>query len=216
MPAPRDEPSSSAPESAELLAALRTGSTVAWSQLYRLHAPRLYRAVLLPRLGNVAAAEDALADTFRVAIERFAQYEPREVGIYPWLARIAHNKAMDLHRGQAMKQRKLVDLRVLLEPLEQGNAGADELFEARRTGAELERDVAQTLEAINPRYRRAIELRFFEEKGREECAALLEVKVATFDVVLLRALRSFRETWTRVSNAGKEVAHERALGTELA
>jgi DNA-directed RNA polymerase specialized sigma24 family protein len=55
--------------------------------------------------------------------------------------------------------------------------------------------VAAVLAAIHPRYRRALELRFFEERPREECAAVLEVKPATFDVLLLRALRAFRGKW---------------------
>ena len=51
------------------------------------------------------------------------------------------------------------------------------------------------LAAISPRYRRAIELRFLEDRPREQCAALLEVKLGTFDVLLLRALRAFRQAW---------------------
>ena len=51
------------------------------------------------------------------------------------------------------------------------------------------------LARLNPRYRRALELRFFEERSRQECAAALEVKLGTFDVLLLRALRAFRKEW---------------------
>ena len=51
------------------------------------------------------------------------------------------------------------------------------------------------LSRINPRYRRAIELRFFEEQPREACAQALDVQIGTFDVVLLRALRAFRAAW---------------------
>jgi DNA-directed RNA polymerase specialized sigma24 family protein len=52
------------------------------------------------------------------------------------------------------------------------------------------------LAGMNPRYARAIRLRFFDELSREVCAEALEVTVATFDVVLLRALRAFKKTWT--------------------
>ena len=55
--------------------------------------------------------------------------------------------------------------------------------------------VESTLNRINPRYRRAIELRFFEDRGRTECADAMEVKIGTFDVLILRALRAFRRAW---------------------
>jgi len=52
------------------------------------------------------------------------------------------------------------------------------------------------MQHLNERYRFAIELRFVEELSREECAARLGVKLGTFDVLLLRALRAFRKEWT--------------------
>jgi RNA polymerase sigma-70 factor (ECF subfamily) len=55
--------------------------------------------------------------------------------------------------------------------------------------------VQSTLGQINARYREAISLRFLEDQSREACAARLGVKVGTFDVLLLRALRAFRKRW---------------------
>ena len=51
------------------------------------------------------------------------------------------------------------------------------------------------LGAINPRYSRALTLRFLEDRPRADCAALLDVKLGTFDVLLLRAVRAFRAQW---------------------
>ena len=62
-------------------------------------------------------------------------------------------------------------------------------------GDKLRAAVAAALGRINPRYRRALELRFFEERERGDCAAALEIKLGTFDVLLLRALRAFRAAW---------------------
>ena len=66
--------------------------------------------------------------------------------------------------------------------------------------------MTQVLQALNPRYRRAIELRFLEEHPRERCAQLMEVKLGTFDVVLLRALRAFRKNWEQRFAAAEESA----------
>ena len=62
------------------------------------------------------------------------------------------------------------------------------------------------MDEINPRYKRALTLRFLEDRPRVECAELLEVKVATFDVLLLRALRAFRERWQAATTADAPTA----------
>jgi RNA polymerase sigma-70 factor (ECF subfamily) len=51
------------------------------------------------------------------------------------------------------------------------------------------------MEGLTPRYRQALELRFFRDLAREECAQLMQVKLGTFDVLVLRALRAFRREW---------------------
>lgn len=144
----------------------------------------------MPRLGNPAAAEDALAETFRVAIERIDTFEDHGHGIYPWLCRIAHNRAMDLHRARTSSDRKLRDLTLALEAEHAPIAGADDLYEARLEDGELATRLQAALNELNPRYREAIQLRYVEERSREECANALELKIGTFDVLVLRALRA--------------------------
>ena len=75
--------------------------------------------------------------------------------------------------------------------------GPGQQLEDAREMARLRGRVSRCLEALNPRYRQAIELRFFEERERQECADVLEVKLGTFDVLILRALRAFRKEWER-------------------
>ena len=155
----------------------------------------------MPRLGDPMAAEDALSETFRTAIENFDQFEDQGHGLFPWLSRIAHNKAMDLHRKRKTRERKLTHLFLLLGPLSAPLAGADDLLEFHANQQTLEQRVSACLTQITPRYRQAIELRFFQERSREDCAQLLEVKLGTFDVLLLRALRSFGKAWSETPEA---------------
>ncbi|HET9931176.1 MAG TPA: sigma-70 family RNA polymerase sigma factor, partial [Polyangiaceae bacterium] len=68
-----------------LAARAQDGDRDALAELLRLHGPRLYRSVLLPRLGSHAAAEDALSVTYMKVVERIAQFSWQEVGFYPWL-----------------------------------------------------------------------------------------------------------------------------------
>jgi len=48
------------------------------------------------------------------------------------------------------------------------------------------------LSTLNPRYAQAIRLRVLEEQSREDAARALGVSVATFDVVLHRALAALK------------------------
>ncbi len=55
--------------------------------------------------------------------------------------------------------------------------------------------IDRTFASIRPRYREAITLRLVEELPREHCAQILDVSVATFDVIFHRAIRAFRKTY---------------------
>lgn len=180
------------------------GDRAAFAELYDAFAEPLYARVLLPRLGSPGAAEDALAETFRRAMETIGGYECREVSVWYWLARIAANQANDVHRRAARDGRILVGFDNLTQMLMDGVAPERDVLrnEARERARRI---VPVVLARLNERYRRAIELRFFEDREREECAALLDVRVRTFDVVLLRALRAFRREWAVVAGAPPEV-----------
>jgi RNA polymerase sigma factor (sigma-70 family) len=179
------------------VARAKKGDRQAFAELYEAFASPLYRRVLLPRLGDVAAAEDALAETFRTALERLDQFEHRGASLWSWLCRIAINKATDMYRVKDRTRRALVNFEGLLGPLREAPEAPGAAEETREAQARMRRAVGDVLDRLNPRYRRAIELRFFEERPREDCAEILEVKLGTFDVVLLRALRAFRREWVR-------------------
>jgi RNA polymerase sigma factor (sigma-70 family) len=175
-------------EERRCLRALRRGDGPAFARLYRAFAGPLYARVLLPRLGDAQAAEDALADTFRTMLEKLDTFEDRGGSVWSWLATVAANKAHDAHRERARDGRALRAFQRLAAPLVGADAPADPHLGAA---------VAAALGDINPRYRRALELRFLEDRPREECAREMQVKLGTFDVLLLRALRAFRERWQR-------------------
>jgi RNA polymerase sigma-70 factor (ECF subfamily) len=188
------------------LEALARGETRAFDELFQAFAQPLYRRVLLPRLGDPTAAEDALAETFRKAWGRLAGFEDRGKGLWPYLATIAANVANDVHRERARRGRALASFEALLAPLEAHGGTRPPSPDDGPDRARLLAAVTRVLEALNPRYRQAIELRFFQDHEREECARLLDVKLGTFDVLLLRALRSFRERWQEIVGAPPEAA----------
>ncbi len=173
----------------------RTGDRKAFAALYDAYAPELFRRVLVPRLGNREAAEDALSETFRMLLERIDQYEDQGKSLWHWLSRVAANKATDMHRVKGRTARALTSFEGLLGPLREGSPDPSSTVETLDARQKLVAAVETVLARINPRYRRAIELRFMEDATREACAAALDVKLGTFDVLILRALRSFRKEW---------------------
>jgi RNA polymerase sigma-70 factor (ECF subfamily) len=170
----------------------KTGDRNALGQILAGHGPRLYRSVLLPRLGSKAAAEEALSLTYVKVIERFGQFEWQNVGVYPWLRVVALRVALDQLR--ARKRELLFDGPDLEREIDQGerearDARALEVHDLHVCRVRVE----ALLGRIHPRYAEAIRLRVLEERPRNEAAATLGVAVGTFDVVLHRAMVALRK-----------------------
>lgn len=172
----------------------RAGDQRAWRELYRRFAPPLYSQIVLPRCGDRDAAADAVASAFHRAWDRLHTFVHQDKSIWFWLVPIAKHALYDAFRHAERQHRVAETATRLLGPLvDERNAWT--AVELAADALILRRRVAQTLQVIHPRYARAIELRFLEERSREACASALEVKLGTFDVVLLRALRAFRMAW---------------------
>jgi len=160
-------------------------------------APPLHDAIILPRVGSRAEAAEILEDTLSRAVERVADFRWDEGrGMWPWLRRIAIHRIVDGARRRAaerrMSERYEAEVATLPPRIEAGaEAEMIEVEEMRAREARLK----AALDALNERYRRAIELRIFEEQTREACASALGVTVPTFDVVLHRALASLKKSF---------------------
>jgi RNA polymerase sigma factor (sigma-70 family) len=170
----------------------RGGDRAALGTLLAVHGPRLYRAVLLPRLGSASLAEEALSLTYLRVVERIAQFEWQSVGIYPWLRVVAMRIALDQIR--ARKREVLFDASDLEREVDQAERETRDaaVLEAHDLGVARAR-VTALLGRLHPRYAQAIRLRVLEERPRSEAAAELGVTVGTFDVVLHRAMASLRK-----------------------
>ena len=166
------------PDSAELAEERRlcerahAGDRAALGQLLRAHGPRLYRAVLLPRLGSKAAAEEALSVTYLKVVERFDQFSWQAVGVYPWLRVVALRVALDQLRGR--KRETLFQPDDLEREIDAGQREArDAAASEAHDLAQAKRRVVEVVGRLHPRYGRALTLRVIEERSREECAAAL-------------------------------------------
>ncbi len=181
-------------EERQTVALAQKGDRAALGRLLVAAGPRLYRSVLLPRLGSEAAAKDALAETYAKVIERIDQFTWQGIGFYPWIRTLALRVALDLLRARS---------RVLFwdeDDLARELDGKDDDVPADQRLAELRderaaRDkVGAALERIHPRYARAIQVRLLDEESREDAARILGVtEKETFDVLLHRAIGALKK-----------------------
>jgi RNA polymerase sigma-70 factor (ECF subfamily) len=182
------------------------GDRAALGDILRRYGPVLYRSVLLPRLGSEAAAQDALAETYARVVERFHQFAWQSLGVYPWLRVVALRIALDAlraRRRETLYEPEDLEREIDASERDLGRTGDVELCE-KRDLADARARVDAALGRLNPRYATAIRLRVLEERSREEVAGHLGVSVATFDVVLHRAMTSLRKALASAPEAPKE------------
>jgi RNA polymerase sigma factor (sigma-70 family) len=173
----------------------QAGDRAALGSLLRRHGPMLYRAVLLPRLGNQAAAEEALSVVYAKVIERIHQFTWQSVGVYPWLRMVAMRVALDQLR--ARKREMPLDVDDLQREVDRADRtsdhGTDAPTLAREDAENAKRRIELALSQLHPRYALTIRRRLLDEQPREAVAAELGVTVATFDVVLHRAMAALKK-----------------------
>lgn len=180
-------------EEQRLVEEAQRGNLDAMRPIFERYASPLYAAVILPRLGDAAAAEEVLRDTLATAVEKVGMFRWQGKSIYPWLRQIAVNKVFDVHR-QSRRSQRLADAMAAEVPQATGpEAQADAQLMAEQERRHNRARIDETLALLSERYREAIRLRLVEELPREECARLMGITVGNFDVLLFRAVRAFRK-----------------------
>lgn len=176
----------------DLCAQAQAGSRVALGELLKRHGSRLYRSVLLPRLGNRDAAEEALGITYTKVVEHIGQFVWQDVGIYPWLRTIALRVAIDILR---QRRRELLfspqDIEHEIDHPPAQSQTPEEWEELDLATARQR--VTDLLEQLHPRYAEVIRYRVLDGQSREQTAALLGISTSTCDVVIHRAMVALRK-----------------------
>ena len=193
----------------------KRGDRAALRSILEKYGPILYRAVLLPRLGDEARARDALGDTYAKVVATMPRYEWHPAGIYPWLRTIAFHVAIDMLRARKRETPFDVDDLQREADRKADVQGSDVSYFEQEDADRARRKVESALEKINPRYAEAIRLRVLQERPREEVAKALGATPATFDVILHRAMAALRKVLTaegvpdsdRLIDSAKRASH---------
>jgi RNA polymerase sigma-70 factor, ECF subfamily len=176
-------------DTASLAAGLRRRDPELLDCLIEQYQHRLYRYLIF-LTGDRVLADDLFQETWIRVLERGHQYNAKSK-FESWLLAIARHLVID-----ASRRKKIRSLEELAnpesdqpyEPPDEHSASALQVLVAR----ENEQSVQLSLLKIPAYYREVLLLRFHEELGLEEIAAVLETPLSTVKSRLYRGLDALR------------------------
>lgn len=138
------------------------------------------------RLGvrNVEDGEDVLQEIFIKVYKNLNAYDS-SLAFSSWIYRIAHNEAISFYRKQAVRPEghQLTDSTDVLTWLpDDGMAPADRLFDVT-VNAQV---VQGALATLDPKYRDALILRYFEHKEYDEISDILKIPIGSVGTLIHR------------------------------
>jgi len=161
------------------------GESKAYAELLTRYRDSVYY-VLLRMVNNPSDAEDLTIEAFGKAFHNLAKYVPSHA-FSTWLFRIATNNCIDFMRKKSQSPRPFDQDEGEEDEMEATVASdmraPDEVMMDRETAASLNRIV----KSLKPRYRRLIELRYFEDYSYEDIATELSLPIGTVKARLFRA-----------------------------
>ena len=147
-----------------------------FGELYLLYAQPIFR-YLLSRIGILSEAEDATAQTFLSALERFPKYK-HDGYFASWLFSIARNKSADYFR----KQRKETSLDTV-EPVQVGPNMLQQIIKTERISS-----LSKLIGALPDEEQELIRLRFVADLSFAEIGRLIDQKEDTVKKSIYRLL----------------------------
>jgi RNA polymerase sigma-70 factor (ECF subfamily) len=167
--------------------AIQQGEQKAFGELMERYREPVY-FMLLKMVNNKDDAEDLTVEAFGKAFRRLHQYTP-QFAFSTWLFKIATNNAIDFIRKK----------RIRAISIDQGFQTEDgETIEISVKDAVLDpaeamqkeeriRKMREIVDKLKPRYRKLVEMRYFDEMAYEEIAEELKLPLGTVKAQLFRA-----------------------------
>lgn len=170
-----------------VLAAREKGDQRAYADLMRFYREPIY-VMLLRMTHNPTEADDLTIDTFGKAFCQLSTYTPQNT-FATWLFSIASNNGIDFIRRRRLETIPLSNLSSTSDdnatefPIPSHDQNPEEELIGSQRGSLL-REVIQQLQ---PRYRKIVQLRYFEELSYGEIADRLSLPIGTVKIQLHRA-----------------------------
>ncbi|MFA9372416.1 MAG: RNA polymerase sigma factor [Labilibaculum antarcticum] len=161
------------------------GSQKAYEELFKRYKDAIF-FMLLKMVNNKNDAEDLTFEAFGKAFRNIRQYSPK-YAFSTWLFKIASNNCIDFLRKKkgntiSIDGRDDNDNERTI-PLESNTLNPEQKFIKDQKAKIMRTEVGR----LKERYRRLIELRYFEEFSYEEIAKELNLPIGTVKAQLFRA-----------------------------
>ncbi len=178
----------------ELVTKAQNGNQAAFAELMARYREAIY-FMILKMINNTSDAEDLTIEAFGKAFRNIDQYSP-SFAFSTWLFKIASNNCIDFLRKKKARQ-----LSIYNSPAEaEGNMGNGINEETSLSIQSDLPDPEETLimdqkkmllrelvDNLKPRYRKLVDLRYFQEYSYEEIADELDIPIGTVKAQLFRA-----------------------------
>ena len=167
--------------------AIDNGDQKAYAELMSRYKDSIY-FMLLKMVNNRDDADDLTIEAFGKAFKNIKQYTP-DYAFSTWLFKIATNNCIDFIRKKR-KQTLSIDKGI------ETDDGGELTVDIRSTHPDPEEHLMKkqkvlmmrdVVERLKPRYRKLVELRYFQERSYEEIADELNLPLGTVKAQLFRA-----------------------------
>ncbi len=167
--------------------AVEENDQLAYAELMERYHDSIFHT-MLKMVHNKDDAEDLTIEAFGKAFRKLNSYTPT-YAFSTWLFKIATNNGIDFIRKKRMKTLSIDEpmgddnSKDYTNSLKAKSLDPEERFIRQQRG-EILRDL---MEKLSPKYRRMIELRYFDELSYQEIADKLDLPIGTVKAQLFRA-----------------------------
>ena len=166
--------------------AVEKGDQLAFTELMGLYRDTIY-FMLVKMTGNVDDAEDLTLEAFGKAFKNLSQYTP-DYAFSTWLFKIASNNCIDFMRKKkknVLANENYEDISDSYHAQKMTSQGPDP--EENLIKAQKIEHMRKIVDKLKPRYKKLIQLRYFEEYSYEEICHELDLPLGTVKAQLFRA-----------------------------
>jgi RNA polymerase sigma-70 factor (ECF subfamily) len=186
-----DEPTSGRLSDEVLAARVARGNSEALESLYDRHSSMVL-GLILKIVGDRAAAEDVLQETFWRVWKSADTYQPERGSFTSWLFRIARNLAIDVYRRGAVRPQVIPNGDDVASRLDQTPDPAMDVAEQAQSTIES-KQVRSALSSLSGVQRQVIEMAYFYGMTRQEIAEATGEALGTIHTRARLALQKLRE-----------------------
>ena len=180
-----------------LVESVARGDARALETIYERHSRGVY-SLAVRLLGDTAAAEEVVQETFLKLWRQPGAYQPSRGRLLPWLLGVAHHHAVDMLRRRQLEQRHRVRAaptatapRLTCENL--GLVSADDDPQQRASGFDQRDAIGRALAELPVEQRLPLELAYYRGMTQFEVATLLSVPLGTIKTRMRLGLQQLRK-----------------------